>query len=214
MLKHKFGRRSRTRRKNGLFFFHNQYIVYSRFVNLCVTYIFKISRNILLTIQIIRTHTHISGTLLSHFHDLLAVLKGHFFVFILEQVQSRRPFQCQGMNRQAVRMQFFYLLQRMCDFFFSLARKTDDQIHIDIVKFQFSCHMENVDRIFHCMFSSNHIQGFLIHGLWIHGDSCHRKFFHHLQFFSCNTVRSSSFHCIFFYPGKIKRFLNVRKQSA
>ena len=76
-------------------------------------------------------------------------------------------------------------------------RKTYDQIHINVIKSQLSCQMEGFFCLIYGMLTSDDLQCFLIHGLWIYRNSCYRIFTDCFQFLACDAVRSSSLYSKF-----------------
>ena len=94
MVKDQLGRTACPQCDDRLFFLHNQYIVNSGFVNLCIANIFKISLHILLSVQIVRAHSHLICGFHGQIHDLLIVLKGHFLIFFFEISAIRCIFCC------------------------------------------------------------------------------------------------------------------------
>ena len=50
----------------------------------------------------------------------------------------------------------------------------DDQIHVNVIVSQLSCQMKRFFCLLHSMSAADNIQGFLIHSLWIYGNSCYR----------------------------------------
>ena len=111
------------------------------------------------------------------------------------------------MYRQAVRPESFYLIQCMLHFRDILTWKAHDQIHVNVVKPGFSCQMKCIFCLLYRMTSADDIQGLLIHGLRIYGNSGNRKFPDCLKFLQRNTIRSSCLNCKFlqFLTGKIFR---------
>ena len=82
----------------------------------------------------------------------------------------------------------------MSDHLSVLTRKSHDKIHIDIIKATFSCEQKCLFRFLYSMTASDNIQCFLIHGLRIYRNPCHRIIADHPQFFSGDTVRPSGFY--------------------
>ena len=91
-------------------------------------------------------------------------------------------------------------------------RKSHDQIHIDIVKSQLSCQMECFFCLVYRVFSSDDLQSFLIHGLWVYRNPCYRIFTDCLQLLACDAVRSAGFYCKFCQSLKSKGFSHCVQQ--
>ena len=80
------------------------------------------------------------------------------------------------MDGQGIRIQRFHFFQRMRHFFLVLARQTDDQIHVDVVKSKGTRHAELLLDLLHCVVSSYYIKCLLLHGLWIDRNTGDREF--------------------------------------
>ena len=80
------------------------------------------------------------------------------------------------MDGQGIRIQRFHFFQRMRHFFLVLARQTDDQIHVDVVKSKGTRHAELLLDLLNGMVASDQIQRFLVHGLWIDRNTGDREF--------------------------------------
>ena len=98
------------------------------------------------------------------------------------------------MNRNAVRVQGRNFLHGMLHFRHLLPWKSYNQIHVDVVKSELSCQKKGFFRLFYCVPSANDLQGFLIHGLGIDGNPCHRMTPQHFQLFPGNAVRTPCFY--------------------
>ena len=197
MIKNQLGRTTSTKSNNRLFFFHNQYIVNSCFVNLGIAYIFKISLHILLSVQIIRAHFHFVGCFHGKLHDFLIILKGHFLILIPEDIQPCCAFYCKRMYSKTVWIQCLYLFQCILYHGIILARKAYDQIHVNIVKSLLSCQFKCLLCIFYRMLPADQIQSGLIHSLWIYRNPGNRKSMDRCKFFFCNAIRPACFHSKF-----------------
>ena len=73
--------------------------------------------------------------------------------------------------------------------------------------------MKRILCLFYCMTSTNDIQGFLIHGLWIYGNPGNRKLPDRLKLFQGYTVRSSCLNRKFFQLLTGKIFCDRAKKS-
>ena len=93
----------------------------------------------------------------------------------------------------AVWCKCFHFIQCVFYHYLIFSRQTNNQIHIDVVKTTLSCKHKCLLCFLYCMTSSNNIQRFLIHRLWIYRNPCNRIIADHHQLFSGNTVRSSCF---------------------
>ena len=98
------------------------------------------------------------------------------------------------MYGNTVRCQFTNLFKSPLYHVNILTRKTYDQIHVNVIVSQLSCQMKRFFCLLHSMSAADNIQGFLIHSLWIYGNSCYRILPDRHQLFTCNTVRSAGFH--------------------
>ena len=65
----------------------------------------------------------------------------------------------------------FYLLQGAPHIVHILLRKPHNQIHVDVVKSQLPGHVKPILHHIHGVVAANQVQGLLVHGLGINGDT-------------------------------------------
>ena len=116
------------------------------------------------------------------------------------------------MYREAVGIQLPDLLQRVAYLVCSLPGKTDDQVHIDIVKSHSAREPELLDCLFYRVFPADQIQRLLIHGLRIDGNAAHRIFLKHAELILRDRIRTSCLHGKFCQVMQIKLPVENRQQ--
>ena len=119
-------------------------------------------------------------------------------------VQAGCTLDRQGMNGQAVRGQLHDLLDGALYIRLQFSRQSQDQIHIDVVKADFSCQPVCRKYLFHAGFSADDVQRLLLHGLGIHGDTADLMAVQYFQFLSGDAVSTAGLHGKFLHSGKIK----------
>ena len=119
-------------------------------------------------------------------------------------VQAGSPLDGQRMDGQAVRRQFHHSVDGALHVRLQFSRKSQDQIHIDIVEADLSCQPVCRKYLFHAGFSADDVQSLLLHGLGIHGDTADLMAIQYLQFLSGDAVSTAGLHGKFLHSGKIK----------
>ena len=103
------------------------------------------------------------------------------------------------MDRHAVRGKLSDLLHGAADVIDIFLRKSDDEVHIDIVKAKISCHAEFFLHHIHGVMASDQIQSCLLHRLRIDGDPGDIVGTENFELVFGDAVRTSGFHSEFLY---------------
>ena len=152
-----FCRSSRSARHDGLFLLHNQHIVHACHALFCIADVLQIARHTFLPVQIIWKKPHLRRTVRNQIHVLLRVDDLVILIIFLEHIQPRCPLECQRMYGQIVRCKLCHLLHRPAHIVQCLFRKSHDQIHVDIVKPEFSCHVKTLHHLLHRVMSADQL---------------------------------------------------------
>ena len=110
-----------------------------------------------LPVQIIWKKPHLRRTVRNQIHVLLRVDDLVILIIFLEHIQPRCPLECQRMYGQIVRCKLCHLLHRPAHIVQCLFWKSHDQIHVDIVKPEFSCHVKTLHRLLHRVMSADQL---------------------------------------------------------
>ena len=115
-------------------------------------------------------------------------------------------FERQGVHGQVVGGELFDLLQGPAHLLFALAGKSQDDIHVDIVKAGLPAHVEGLADLVHRVPAADQAQGLLVHGLRVDADPGDVVRADDTELFLCDAVRPSRLDGKFLQPVHGKEF--------